>query len=83
MPRPPKSKPPRHEPRARDRGGAGDRGDRGDRTSAVVAIGLGVLAIGGVLTVFSGPLLALVAPPQVAAPEQATDVGRGDGGAHS
>lgn len=34
-----------------------------DRTSAVVAVGLVALAVGGVLTVFSAPLLALVAPP--------------------
>jgi hypothetical protein len=36
---------------------------KSDRTSAVVAAGLALLALLGVLTVFSGPLMALIAPP--------------------
>ena len=51
-----------------------------DWTSAVVAVGLALLAVLGVLTVFSAPLLALVAPP---APEEgpAADVERAPHGA--
>jgi hypothetical protein len=56
MPPPPKRKP---------TGPASPR----DRTSAVVAIGLGVLAVTGVATIFSEPLFALVAPP---APDHGT-----------
>ena len=48
---------PRHEPSARS----------ADWTSTVVAAGLALLTVLGVLTVFSAPLLALVAPP---APEE-------------
>jgi hypothetical protein len=34
-----------------------------DWTSTIVGVGLALLAVLGVLTVFSAPLLALVAPP--------------------
>ena len=46
-----------------------------DRTSAVVAAGLALLAVLGVLTVFSGPLMALIAPP--AADQAAGEPDRG------
>ena len=46
-----------------------ERPAAGDRTSAVVAAGLVCLAVLGVATVFSAPIMALVAAP---APEEST-----------
>jgi len=40
-----------------------ERAPGGDRTSAVVAAGLVFLAVMGVATVFSAPIMALVAAP--------------------
>ena len=54
MPPPPKRKP---------IGLASPRDRSRDRTSAVVAVGLGVLAVIGVATIFSEPIWALEAPP--------------------
>jgi hypothetical protein len=61
-----------------------------DHTSAVVAVGLGVLAVVGVLTIFADPLWALVAPPTpdhgtpAAEPAHSTPgAGPTDGGADS
>jgi len=66
-----------------------------DRTTAVVAGGLVLLAALGALTIFSGPLMALVAPPaedgalgasgpsSAQTTTQTTTIGRSDGGTHS
>jgi hypothetical protein len=61
MPPSPKGKPPEQE--SRDRSAARTSNRTSDGTSAVVTAGMVLLAVVGVATVFSGPLMALVAPP--------------------
>jgi len=56
------SPPPKGKPTANTSSRASGRARAGDWTSAVVGVGLALLAVLGVVTVFSGPLLALVAP---------------------
>jgi hypothetical protein len=56
-----------------------------DRTTAVVVGGLVVLAVVGVASIFSGPLMALVAPSGAAdiTPSQTSSAMAADGGATS